>query len=310
MLTCKICHLKNLPENHYWQYHRISIQKYLEEYEPRIDLFDKSPIVYKSPRQYLLSYFNGRRNLSNYLKSASKEEISLYLQNSLKEQARLLEWIYIPTEVEITSYINPKISTINKYINFYEYCEKELGLIPRFNDPFLDIFDELKENKDIEIICDTREQSLIKLDNSIIQKLDFGDYSVNTSGKIYAVERKSLEDFIGSMTKDYDRIEREIVRAKESDGYLFFLIESPFSKCMTFDYDKSLIKRTRGQMKTTPDYVFSNLRKLQRQYNNIQFLFTDGREEFKKYLKLILFNAERLSQCDLQANYNMKNIIV
>lgn len=246
--------------------------------------------------------------MNTFIKTAEKTKVVSYLKNSLKAQSLMRSWVFIPTEIELISHQNPKISTIQKFINYYKYCQKDLGLIPRFSQPFLDCFDQLVEEKDIEIITDTREQNPIPLKNTIIQKLDYGDYAINQDGKTYSLDRKTINDFIGTFSHDIERFEREVIRAQEAGGYLFVLVESSLRDCLTFDYNTKLKKISGGKMKVTPDYVFSNVRDLLKKYKNLQFLFCNGRAEFTSYLKLILFNAERLSQCDLQANYNSKLI--
>lgn len=306
-LNCKICGQSNVEDKHFWVSHRIKLQDYLISHEPRKDLFDNSPIIFKSKKQYLTAFFNSRKNLSLFLQANSDNDCIKYLQNSLIEQKNANDWIYVPSEIEILSYINPSISTINKYFDFHKFCETTLKLKPRFNNPFIDSFIDLKKNRNIEILTDTREQRPV-LSNTIIKKLNYGDYALNLNNLTYAVERKSLPDLLKSVTADYERFEREIIRAKEANGYLFIIVEETLKNALYFDQN-TIMKRNSGwKMKITADFVFSNIRKLLKEYNHIQFLFVNGRTEFEHYLKLILFNAEILSQTDLQANYNQKMI--
>jgi ERCC4-type nuclease len=97
----------------------------------------------------------------------------------------------------------------------------------------------------IEIIIDSREQKNSHIidflnDNKIphIQrKLDFGDYSFKikkyTLESYFAIERKnSLDELIQNSIEndttdsEINRIERELLRAKESESYLEIIIEN------------------------------------------------------------------------------------
>lgn len=67
------------------------------------------------------------------------------------------------------------------------------------------------------IVIDTREKLPYSFyDQDVIRKkLDTGDYSIEGFEDTFAVERKSLSDYLGSITHDRDRFEREIQRGTE-----------------------------------------------------------------------------------------------
>jgi len=62
------------------------------------------------------------------------------------------------------------------------------------------------------IVIDTREQRPYEFDDSILSALPAGDYSVEGYEARVAVERKSLDDWIGTVLRDRDRFARELAR--------------------------------------------------------------------------------------------------
>jgi ERCC4-type nuclease len=78
----------------------------------------------------------------------------------------------------------------------------------------------------MKIIVDSREQHPFKFpeDEIIINKLDQGDYSIEGCENEMAVERKSVNDAIGSVLQGRERFEREFERAKQLKRF-FVVIE-------------------------------------------------------------------------------------
>lgn len=70
------------------------------------------------------------------------------------------------------------------------------------------------------VVVDTREQSPLPFVNcpSETGTLATGDYSVRGFEDEFTVERKSLDDLVGSCTFERERFERELVRMR---GYTF-----------------------------------------------------------------------------------------
>lgn len=66
------------------------------------------------------------------------------------------------------------------------------------------------------IICDTREQRPLQFTHLPAESatLMTGDYSVKGLEELFAVERKSLADLAGSLTRDRDRFMREMHRMR------------------------------------------------------------------------------------------------
>lgn len=72
----------------------------------------------------------------------------------------------------------------------------------------------------LTIICDTREQNPLPLTRFpvVTGTLDAGDYSVKGLVRDFAVERKSIDDLVQSVTRERDRFFRECQRLR---GYRF-----------------------------------------------------------------------------------------
>lgn len=77
----------------------------------------------------------------------------------------------------------------------------------------------------MNIVIDTREQLPYEFENSISKGLNVGDYSIEGYEHIFAVERKSLNDFVSSITQGRDRFEAEIKRAADLE-YFAIVIET------------------------------------------------------------------------------------
>jgi ERCC4-type nuclease len=86
----------------------------------------------------------------------------------------------------------------------------------------------------MKIIIDTREQAPLKfrkskkIDGIITKKLDTGDYSVEGYEDKIAIERKSPEDFLGTMGRGNKRFQKELKRAMRLD-YFAIVIEAPYT---------------------------------------------------------------------------------
>lgn len=70
---------------------------------------------------------------------------------------------------------------------------------------------------DAPIVIDTREQRPYQIDDAIRAKLDAGDYSVEGYESRIAIERKSLDDWIGTILRNRERFARELARLSAYD---------------------------------------------------------------------------------------------
>ncbi len=95
--------------------------------------------------------------------------------------------------------------------------------------------------KNLVIQIDSREQLPYSFDGykTVVQKLDVGDYSLLHCPEI-AIERKSLEDLIGSLTKGRERFEREIQRGANF-RYFALVIEASLSDLANGTYRSQIV---------------------------------------------------------------------
>lgn len=83
----------------------------------------------------------------------------------------------------------------------------------------------IRNNKEM-IIVDTREQKpLFTGSGTVRRKLLVGDYSTIKLEHVFSVERKSLQDLYGTITKGHLRFRKEIVRAEANDIELVLVVE-------------------------------------------------------------------------------------
>lgn len=79
------------------------------------------------------------------------------------------------------------------------------------------------------IIVDSREQKPYSFDcETKTGTLQTGDYSISGAENLVAIERKSVDDLIGSLTSGRDRFERELHRGMALD-YFALVVESSLS---------------------------------------------------------------------------------
>ncbi len=91
------------------------------------------------------------------------------------------------------------------------------------------------------IKIDTREQRPYKFSvPSEFGKLDTGDYSISGLEDCIAVERKTMDDLIGSISSGRERFERELLRGKALD-YFALVIEGNLSDMSEHRYRSKML---------------------------------------------------------------------
>lgn len=99
------------------------------------------------------------------------------------------------------------------------------------------LFDMSKQDpfKPLEIVIDTREQTPWHFEpwqaNVRLGTLRTGDYALfGDTG--FAVERKSLDDFLGTVSTGWERFQREVYRAKDAAFPAFpVIVEGTLAQC-------------------------------------------------------------------------------
>lgn len=87
----------------------------------------------------------------------------------------------------------------------------------------------------LNIIIDTREQTPWAFPQELaatkIAKLDQGDYALEGDGH-FAIERKSLNDFLGTISSGWERFKRELMRMDKNEFVArVIIVEGDFESC-------------------------------------------------------------------------------
>jgi len=279
--------------------------KYYQKYYERRDLLTGELINFKTKEQYLNSDFNDKNNMKKWLKQQTIEKAQEYCKDLLIKRKKLKNLVYSPSQVELRTIMAPSIIFYNKiFKNYYDTCSS-IGLENKFIHPNLigDCFKNKLTQKDI-IFVDTREQSWLKFNTPFeIKTLSFGDYTCSNDNCNCFVERKSLSDFISTLSvKNYDRFKNEIEKARKNNSYIIVMVEEKLSNALSFQYLPHISKK----IKATPEYIFHNVRELLQDYDNLQFLFVDGRNEMTRLVESIFASKCFYKKIDLQLAYDMK----
>jgi hypothetical protein len=280
-------------------------EKYYHTYFPKKDLLTGETINFKTKDQYLNSDFNDKNNMKKWLKEQSLDKAQEYCKNLLIKRKKDKNLIYSPTQIELRTIMSPSIIFYNKIFNdYYDICSS-IGLENKFIHPnnITSQFQNKLTTKDT-IYVDTREQSWLKFDIPFeIKTLSFGDYSCSNENCNCYIERKSLSDFISTLSvKNFDRFKNEIEKAQKNNSYLIVIVEEKLASALSFQYLPHISKK----IKATPEYIFHNVRSLIQEYSNLQFLFVDGRNEMKRAIESIFASKCFYNKVDLQLAYDMK----
>ena len=292
---CKICSQSVTKDSHYYKSHKITIADYHKKYFPKHDLLTGAQIPFKSKESYFLNDFINRTNLKKYLESQSEGIALDYLNNWLINRKKIKQIQFSPVEFETKSLMFPSLNYIDKKygIESYDFICRNSGLevlYDYFNLPQI-------KKQSLNFICDSREQAVLKLPNMQIAALNFGDYTVENSNIF--VERKSLSDFISTLSQGYERFNREIQRCVDKKSYLIVLIEEKYSHLQSFEYLPHIHSKC--------DFVFIShqFRELIQKYpSTIQFLAVDGRKEATRIIEKIFKLKNDVQKIDLQFFYN------
>jgi hypothetical protein len=279
--------------------------KYYQKYYERRDLLTNELINFKTKEQYLNSDFNDKNNMKKWLKNQPIQQAQDYCKELLIKRKQNKKLIYSPTQVELRTIMAPSIVFYNKiFEDYYSLCSC-IGLENKFIHP-KNISNQFKNKlttKDT-IYIDTREQSWLKFDVPFeIKTLSFGDYSCSNDNCSCFIERKSLSDFISTLSiKNYDRFKNEIEKAKKNNAYVIVMVEESLTNALSFQYLPHISKK----IKATPEYIFHNVRELLQNYDNLQFLFVDGRSEMTRLIESIFASKCFYKKIDLQLAYDIK----
>ncbi len=309
MIACQACNKEFESDGSLHKHlraHKMRMAEYYQKYFPRYDLHDKKIIKFKSKQFYFEADFNTKTNLKKWMKEQPEDVAKKYCDDFITNRIETRDLKYAPTEVELRTIMSPPTLFLDNILNgYYEYCSNK-GLINRFKSiPTEGLIRRTEDMGNEVIYVDTREQKPLKFKIPIeVKTLNFGDYTFSNakaSGNTY-IERKSISDFIGTMSGGFERFKKEIERSIEKDAYLIILVEDILTNCMSFNYLPHVSKK----IKATPEFVFHNVRQLIQEYPSIQFLFVKGRRESSRLIQRIFICGGMHKEIDLQLAYDMK----
>ena len=310
MVKCKICDDKFESEQDFHPHlrkHKIRIAEYYQKFFPRRDLFSGDLIKFKNKDYYFSTDFNSRPNMKRWLNEQSSEGAREYTKLLLKGRVERKKLKYSPTQVELRTVMFPPIQCLHLiHGDYHKFCS-ELNLKNRFSNtlPLSKNCLSEKISKEHLICVDTREQRPLKFSHPIeVRTLKFGDYTLDdpeVAGNCY-IERKSLSDFVGTMSGGLNRFHKEIQKAEDAGAYVVVLVERSLNECSAFNRLPYVSKK----IKATPEYIFRNVREVIQKYKSVQFLFVKGRREASEITKKILFSKGKCRDIDLQLAYDLK----
>ena len=293
-LNCQICGAENVPQNHFYEIHKIPIRKYLNQYFPKKDLLTNEDLPWTGNfDSYILNDFKERQNLKIYLNRLEPQIARKYVLEKFKQRKEIKNLIYALSQFELRSLMLPPVNYIETKLFGYDSLIKEVGLKSRFN------YEEkmkYNNNENLEMIIDTREQLRYNFNKSKTEKLEYGDYAaVNNPNKIF-IERKGLNDALSTFTAHFDRFCRELDRVVEDNAYLVILIESSYNNLLTFD-TWEIYRKT----KVNPAYFFHKIREINQKYPlHCQFVCSNDRENAQKLVEKIFLMDNNVRNIDLE----------
>jgi hypothetical protein len=276
-----------------------SFSDFVKQHKPKQDMLTGEDIKLGSNFEaYLLKDFAGRKNQLAWLKLQEKAAAQEYLILSIKRYAEMKGLEYFPSHFELRT-IDSLVS-MKTYVHFFKNNElykfiESSNLKNRYS-----YFSDLKFYSEFEgeITIDTREQKPIKfppkLIKSKVEKLNYGDYSMNG---IFSIERKSLSDLASTLSGGWERFFRECQRVVENNGYMVILVDSDVNDFLSLDFGG---KKLYG--KASAGFLMKRARDLCRSFPlNIQFLFSGGRKNSSILIpNLIYWGETYCSKLDLQ----------
>ena len=306
MASCEECQeeFKSHVDLHrHLRSHKMLLVDYYHKHYPKKDLLTNEFIKFKNRDQYLADDFNNKTNMKKWLKSLHADEAREYCESILLRRKEGKGIKYTPSQVELRSLLTPPTQYFNELFgDYYELCQK-LGLKNKYIYASNIVCGSCLQNH--KIYVDTREQKPLKFERETeVKTLKFGDYAFSDEKAACNchIERKSLSDFIGTMSGGYERFINEIERAKDQEAYLVVLVEESMQNALSFKFLPHISKK----IKASPEFIFHRVRVLIQKYPSIQFLFVNGRKESSRVVEKIFTSGCIHKKIDLQLAYDNK----
>ena len=273
--------------------HTLAIGDYYVKHYDKRDLYTNEKLAFRSYDQYMRDDFNDHSNFISWMESAPPKKVKEYIKNKTKEKFLLKEINISPPNLFYDLSEMANIFYYKKFWGSYSNFLKEFEVENYYNSGLPLKFWE-SSHKDIPMFIDTREKLPLTFEDSITNKLDFGDYTAR--GELYSktfVDRKAQDDFRQTFGKDIERFRREMDRCVEFNSYMFIVAETSIDKLE--EHNKI------SKFKSNLGYLWHNIRNLIIDYpQNLQIVFAHNRAGAKKLIPLILYHGKDLWRVDLQ----------
>lgn len=297
-ITCKVCgesfdSLLKL-HNHIRKIEGFSQCEYYEFYVKKYDLHNGKQIPYKNFSDYQSRNFIDKKSEFAYLMKMDFNDTSKSIIGGQLNDILAKANGNFPTYCEWRSSKNLKYDLMKKSGIFDRFISQVDGKI-KFRFDYVSPLPRIIR-KEANILIDTREQKpLLEGPKTTI---NVGDYTLGKEDyNGVHIDRKSLPDFISTFTSGLDRFKKECLKAQSLDVYLVVLVEASFSDCFRY----RPLKFTRQVV--TGENAFNGIRRITREFENVQFLFVKDRREAREYIPLLLNNKEIVKGFDLQFIY-------
>lgn len=296
---CKICGDVGVEPSHFWREHHVKEADYCRSHYPRVSKLTGESIVFKNRNQYFEADFNNKNELKKWVKDNPDQALS-YCLSIIEKRLASGKCVYAPSQVETRSLCMPSVIWYQGACNYNNECEV-MGAKSRFK--YVDI-PPIKRRTNIPFDIDTREQKPLEFALSKRVTLNYADYASSSNTRVF-VERKSLPDFISTLSSGYDRFQREILRAAKDGNYIFIAVEESLTSALSFEYLPHISRK----IKASSDFIFHRVRDLMQAHPNIQFVFADNRKHLMKLVEAV-YSTKTPELYDWQFLLDSKKLIL
>jgi hypothetical protein len=264
---------------------------YYESFFPKKDLLTGEKIPFKDLRTYFKVDFLNKNNLNKWARANPVKAVE-WTKKYIAERKKEKGLVYAPSHFELRTLFCPSVKFLQEHTDYNKMCES-IGLKPRFDYVTPLVFNPLPAN--FKVFCDTREQAPLKFIKSEVKKLDYGDYTLSEGNSNIFIERKSISDAVSTMSQGYERFYREVERARNDDAYLIVAVEVDYNTFQSFHKDYRM-----RYAKVSPEHILKIMRGLLLDFDNLQFVFCDGRVKLTETILKIYQLGEQVKTTDLQ----------
>lgn len=297
-MICQECDKKFTTERglhlHVAKTHKLLLQEYYSKHFPRFDKLDNSQIIFSDTEDYFSRDFNSKDNFAKWCYQADKKEVCNYVVEAFKRRVVKKKSEYIPSHLELKTIFLPSFVGIKQIFGSIKDFIVEIdkaGLQSKYSYLMEPIF----EKEFPTVLIDTREQNPLPFPGSNIVKLSCGDYTA--SENLYSdvfIERKSLPDLVGTLSKGIERFKREIAKAKELEYYIVVVVEDSFNNTLFYSPENSFSYYINGK------YIFYRIREICNEFDNVQFVFADSRNKARDIIIKIFQMKDQAKYMDLE----------